>query len=533
MFFIAVCDHCGAKFRGNEQLSGKRVKCPSCGKSFIAEVQHLADAPSLQPEQAAISQQGPAESADKPAETTYGVRCGCRAPPGQKDAGAHGKGTASVSQEMIVITLTVPRLGWTFLLTLVTVIVLRAVNFLPPTTHFFVYIGTWVLFAQLLKGQRIFLSDPQEGRVYYMQKREIACLLLLDGTWLAIRSPKKDASQALREHLRLLFGDRMTFDTASEAGRVRVAHGDSPPTEGCPSGNEIAPPASPSSPQRQNESSKGRGRTILIVGAIVAACVIFFVAGPCLFRIDWDQIAAERPLKEDPRERMTGEIVEDFRARTLTEILELAPVESLEPLPPERTATWETVSIPGLCTYQIPPTVEIQAGTYKRMSDEFRRVLWEISVSPDRVVAQPKGINEFDLAALDRYCRIIVETDRGTPGDYLALDEPLALSRAELQEFDDEVRNALEQAATRAAAMGMKMALLSWQPTRIVRMNDVDALMTTYSRSMNDAPPVLVRTYIVQNNDVMHTITVSYRESERELWADDLDAVITTFRFNP
>ena len=31
--------------------------------------------------------------------------------------------------------------------------------------------------------------------------------------------------------------------------------------------------------------------------------------------------------------------------------------------------TWQTVSIPGICTYQIPTSVEIQKGAYKELND--------------------------------------------------------------------------------------------------------------------------------------------------------------------
>jgi len=194
-------------------------------------------------------------------------------------------------------------------------------------------------------------------------------------------------------------------------------------------------------------------------------------------------------------------------------------------------ATWETVSIPGICTYQIPPTVEIQKGTYKRISDQFRKNVLEISDSPDRVVAQPKGINDFDPVALKRYCRIIVETERGSKGDYAKLDEPLVVSEAELRELEQEMKSQFKKAAELSTTKGMKMTILSWQPLKVVRVNGVDALLATYSRSMNDAPAVLVRIYKVQNNDCFHAVTISYRENEKDLWATDLDKVIDTFKF--
>lgn len=193
---------------------------------------------------------------------------------------------------------------------------------------------------------------------------------------------------------------------------------------------------------------------------------------------------------------------------------------------------WETVSIPGICTFQIPPTLEIQKGTYKKINDQFRKIILEIDTTPDRVVAQPKGINDFDPAALKRYCRVIVETERGSRGDYGKLDEALSLSESELKELDKEMKSQMQQAAAAlSTAKGMKMTILSWQGTKITRVNGVDALLTTYTRSTNDAPSVLVRMYRIQNNDCLHTITISYRESESNLWAADLDKIIGTFKF--
>ena len=193
--------------------------------------------------------------------------------------------------------------------------------------------------------------------------------------------------------------------------------------------------------------------------------------------------------------------------------------------------TWETVSIPGLCTFQIPPTVEIQKGTYKRITDQFQKMILEIDESPDRVTAQPKGINDFDPVALNKYCRIIVETERGTKGDYVKLDEPLLYSEAELKQLDKEFKNLLEQLVAIWNAKGVKMTVLSLQPFKITRVNGVDALVIRYTRSINDAPSVLMQVYTIQNNDVMQKIAISYRESEKDIWADDLGKVISTFKF--
>lgn len=192
---------------------------------------------------------------------------------------------------------------------------------------------------------------------------------------------------------------------------------------------------------------------------------------------------------------------------------------------------WQTVSIPGICIYQLPPSVEIQSGTYKECSDKIAGLILKIETSPDRVIAQPKGINDFQLQALAHYCRVIVETDRGRCGEYESLGSPLAVSEEELRGIDSTLKRQMQQTAAISTAKGMKMELLSWQLTKVVKVNGVDALKITYTRSMNDGPPAIVNMYLVQNNDCMHRITISYRLSEKKLWANDLEKVIYTFRF--
>lgn len=192
---------------------------------------------------------------------------------------------------------------------------------------------------------------------------------------------------------------------------------------------------------------------------------------------------------------------------------------------------WQTVSIPGICTFQIPPTMEIQKGTYKVLSDIFRGQVLETLPSESRAVAQPKGINSFSAEALELYARVIVDTERGSRGEYEALDAPLAVSGAELREFDAALKQGVMQASSQSSRKGVKTRVLSWAPLRIERLNGVDALCNSYTRSMNDGPPAIVYRYLIQNNDSLHTITVSYRLSEKKLWASDLAKVAGTFKF--
>ena len=192
---------------------------------------------------------------------------------------------------------------------------------------------------------------------------------------------------------------------------------------------------------------------------------------------------------------------------------------------------WQTVSIPGICTFQIPPSVEIQKGIYKKINDKSRETILEIVTSPDRVVAQPKGINSLNAQALKLYCRIIVETDWGKRGEYRSLDVPLVLSGVDLRKIDVILKQEILKAAAFSTSKGIKMTITSWQPTEVVKINGADALHTTYTRKINDAPPVIVNTFMVMNNDLLHRIIISYRIEEEDMWKNDLTKVPGTFKF--
>ncbi len=246
---------------------------------------------------------------------------------------------------------------------------------------------------------------------------------------------------------------------------------------------------------------------LLLAGAIGVVVLVGIVIAD---RLDKDQTKAE--LKQGVMSELLAEV--DAKKHP--------PVT----YDPARYAAWKTVSVPGICTFQIPPTMELQAGKYRAVMDQYRTQVLQVTDSGNRVVAQQKGLNQLDPTARSRYARVIVETQTEANGDFNRLGEPLPLSRSEVAEVDAAI-----QEAAQSTAAGFSTELTSWGGTRVVRVNGIDCLLTEYSRSVNSAPPATVRIYKFMNNDRMHTVSVSYRTTEADLWADDLDKIITTFQF--
>lgn len=251
---------------------------------------------------------------------------------------------------------------------------------------------------------------------------------------------------------------------------------------------------------------------LMAAGAIGVAVLLFIVI---VDRWNKDQTKAEF------KKEFVSEVMADLDAKK-------HPPVTYDPV---QYASWETVSVPGICTFQIPPTMELQAGKYREVMDQFRTHVLQVTDSGSRVVAQQKGLNALDAAARSRYARVIVETHTASKGDFSTLGDPLALSRAEVAEIDGAMKTAVEQEASQSTAAGYRTELQSWGGTRVVRVNGVDCLLTEYSRSVNSAPPASVRLYKFMNNDRMHTVSVSYRTTESDLWAADLEKIVTTFQF--
>ena len=197
------------------------------------------------------------------------------------------------------------------------------------------------------------------------------------------------------------------------------------------------------------------------------------------------------------------------------------------------TANWQTVSMPNICTFKIPSSMEIQSGVIKKFSDKLYKEILELPIDPNRVIAQQKHLNKANKKAFKSYARIIVDTEYGRKGDYEKISTQYTASKFELRELNGIFRQEVETEFENINAKGkMIMQLLSWYPTKLVQINGVSMIHIRYSRTVNNGPEVLVNMYIVQNNDRMHRITISYRLQNTKLYKNDLAKVINTFKFN-
>ena len=206
--------------------------------------------------------------------------------------------------------------------------------------------------------------------------------------------------------------------------------------------------------------------------------------------------------------------------------------DGVETVKPEAIQTTREVSVPsGWNTYvmgdafriSVPASVEMRGD-----DDMYTKVLKDVSdatgiqlYDDKQIVFQQAGLSRQTSESYNRYCRIMIQYTKGSYGDFMKANET--------EELDCEWRTLLRQMVDESLAN----ANLIGEPTyKWVTVNGAKAIQVDYKRQGQDydsSKSVVCRYYILQNNNEMAKIVLSYRESEAGLWKDDFEKVAGTF----
>ena len=196
---------------------------------------------------------------------------------------------------------------------------------------------------------------------------------------------------------------------------------------------------------------------------------------------------------------------------------------------------WQTIIVPGVYSFQIPPTMEIQGGKYKKFNDEVKKEMFKkypeltpfISDEKESVIVQQQGLNNKESSALKKYARILVSYSVEQNDDtYDYLHKTFPASDNEVVAIGEAWRDSINQTGA--------ITIQKWYPSKKVKINDYHAICYKYIRKSNTpgvTSPVFVVMYNFFNKNMSYTVTISYRQSEEKLWKNDLEKAINTFTF--
>jgi len=219
----------------------------------------------------------------------------------------------------------------------------------------------------------------------------------------------------------------------------------------------------------------------------------------------------------------TGFFINFFKSKNNEVASQEIPLPIQEPI-----KEWKRIKIKDVGTIDLSPKLEIQGGKYKELKLEIINELekiWGFNYLDNKLILQPKGVNDINETSTNKYCRIIVETTINAPNDYQKLNEKIVISAIELQEFNNEIKKQVEQ-----NFMNTPLKVVEWYPAKIIEINGMPCFQTNFTRRLKDNPLVFVNTYRFFNNDRIHSLTISYRISEKDYWSSTVENTLSSFR---
>lgn len=140
------------------------------------------------------------------------------------------------------------------------------------------------------------------------------------------------------------------------------------------------------------------------------------------------------------------------------------------------------------------------------------------------IIFNQKGLGNMDSKALEQYCRIMI--------GYYEDEEGELLGRDEMEHFDLDYYYMMDEVVD--AEIGPIAKLIGVPSYEWVRINNANAIMITYKRTGADFDatiPVCCKILLFQDNDRMVKMVLAYREKEADLWKDDFEQVMRSFKW--
>lgn len=184
---------------------------------------------------------------------------------------------------------------------------------------------------------------------------------------------------------------------------------------------------------------------------------------------------------------------------------------------------WKRIYIRNVGYIDMPPNMEVQAGTYQEIMNNYYN---RLEIDAPQLVFQQKGLNSNSVSSFQTYGRVLVETQIGNYGDFQPLSFNITTVTA--SEINEINLNFKQKTKSDLASIGHTM--IEWYPLKVKKVNGLPCIHVSYKRQLGSNPIVLVNYYIFQNNDRMHALTLSYRISESGIWKTNFDRILTSFR---
>jgi len=196
---------------------------------------------------------------------------------------------------------------------------------------------------------------------------------------------------------------------------------------------------------------------------------------------------------------------------------------------PTKTPTdWTIYEIKQIGQISIPPSLKLRKDNsfsyyaVKTIHNLFK--MQGINMTASNLVFQPKGMDNLQTDAFEKYSRVLIKVTTGKPGDYYKINERFEFTDAEHNELNSYYFNETETQLRKAGA-----SILKWFPIAFTTINGMCTLKCSFIRVIQHNEPVLVHSYLFFNYDECIEVTLSYRQTEAKIWQTDFENIIKAF----
>jgi len=237
------------------------------------------------------------------------------------------------------------------------------------------------------------------------------------------------------------------------------------------------------------------------------------------------KLESEVPYKNDQREGLGKFYYESGKLE-----FEIPYQDDKPESPGNGKPGWYRVYIEDMGSIDLPPTMEVQGGLFKKVFDE---IIESHGIVVSKFLAQPKGLNEWTEDGFNRFVQVMVDSELGKLGDFEQLNFNIhEYKKSDIAEFDAIAKEQIQQRLLFAfPKLGLgEVKLIEWHPLKLESINGMSCFHISYIWQRNHNPSILVHLYHFPNNDRLHKLMLSCLVSDSDYWQADFAEILKSFR---
>lgn len=188
-----------------------------------------------------------------------------------------------------------------------------------------------------------------------------------------------------------------------------------------------------------------------------------------------------------------------------------------------RADSWQTVIIPNVLTFRIPPYMELPTDIFKNISDSITKNIKLGGDNSGIIFLQTKGTNDWDIKAIQKVYSINILNEKTKKHSLPSITSKLPYSQKQIDAWYEHLKNTYTPSNN--------YEIIEWFPAKIVTINGRQAIYSSHKERYENKKVDLFQQYIFFNDDISHAITLIFPSQDIPKLKKSLAQFIESFEF--